>query len=550
MLSSKLRSHARALGIYVVLALASCWPLPLHLSSHLPLGSLSSPTVPLFNVWTLEWNALSLARGYRGYWDAPLFHPARGTFALSEPQGLTGLAFAPLGAAFGSVAGYNLCLLLLLVLNALGARALMRALALGDLVATATGALALGLPFVWKELGVLQLVALWPAWFALRELCLLSVAPEPRAIWRLGVWFAAALWSCVYYALFLAVLALLAAAIFVRRSWLRPRALLAGAAASLVLLALAAPLLLVQPRVVASYARSDKNIRAGSATAVAYLRLPLDALGAHVIPALRSRTGKRSLGPGCCVLVLATAGAWTARRREPRRFFVWCGAAALLALVLSFGSRWWILGVRPYELIMEHLPGFKHLRSPYRFAAFVQVLLLVFAGLGLEALRGLVADRRRVGSALVIGVTLLAALEVLPWGKRLTPFPSAALEAPFVDYLRGQPDGAVVMLPPAASGSTADHAPTVLAMLQALRHGHPIVNGYSGFFPPTSDRVLWIAGRGFPNPRSVRALASAPARYVVVERDWLATRPRLPLPASLRLVHEAGPQLVYRVGPP
>jgi hypothetical protein len=549
MLRSNFRSHARALGIYVVLALASCWPLPLHLSSDLPLGSLSSPTVPLFNVWTLQWNALSLARGYRGYWDAPLFHPARGTFALSEPQGLTGLAFAPLGAAFGAVAGYNLCLLLLLVLNALGARALMRALGLGELVSTATGALALGLPFVWKELGVLQLVALWPVWFALRELSVLAIAPEPRALWRLALWFAAALWSCVYYALFLAVLVPIAAAIFVRRSWFRPRPLLAGAAASLAFLTLAAPLLLVQPRVVASYARSDKNIRAGSATAAAYLRLPLDALGAHVIPALRSRAGKRSLAPGCCVLVLAAAGAWTARRREPRRFFVWCGAAALVALVLSFGSRWWILGLRPYELIMKHLPGFEHLRSPYRFAAFVQVLLLVFAGLGLEAVRARVADRRR-GSALVIGMTLLAALEVLPWGKRLAPFPSAALDSSFVDYLRGQPEGAVVMLPPAVSGSTADYAPTVLAMLQALRHGHPLVNGYSGFFPPASDRVLRIAVRGFPNPRSVRALTAAPARYVVVERDWLATRPRLPLPASLSLVHQGGPQLVYRVGPP
>ena len=114
-----------------------------------------------------------------------VFHPARETFALSEPQGLTGLMFAPLGAAFGSVVGYNLCLLLLLVLNALGARALLLRLARSELAATATGALALGLPFVWKELGVLQLIALWPAWFALSELSVLAVSPEPRAIVRL-----------------------------------------------------------------------------------------------------------------------------------------------------------------------------------------------------------------------------------------------------------------------------------------------------------------------------------------------------------------------------
>ena len=134
------------------------------------------------------------------------------------------------------------------------------------------------------------------------------------------------------------------------------------------------------------------------------------------------------LGPGPLVAVSRGASSSGARRR------------LLLALVLSFGTRWWVFGVRPYELIMEHVPGFRLLRSPYRFAAFVQLLLLVFAGLGLDRLRGVVA-RPRLGSALVVGVTLLAMLEVLPWGKRLAPFPSAALEAPFIGTCAVSPTG-------------------------------------------------------------------------------------------------------------
>lgn len=536
--------------LYAVAALACTWPLARELYTHLPLGSLNSATVPLFNVWTLEWNAHSLQHGYRGYWDAPIFYPTRGAFALSESQALTGLGFAALRPWFGSVAGYNLVLLANLVLNAFGARRALRVLGVSPFCATLSGLLALALPFVWKELGVLQLTAFWPLWFALAELALLSraqpedAAPPTAAGPRLALCCAATLWTCSYYALFLAVFLLLWAAMFVRRELFAPpvqRLALLGAA--LLLLIAAAPLALNQPRLMRGYARSAETIHDGSATARSYLRVPLGALVGELLPPLQGVIGRRSLSPGSVVAALALLGAWSVRRdRRRRKFWIWCGASLALALVLSFGSRWWVGSIKPYELIVErYWPGFAHVRTPYRFAAFVQLFVLLFAGLGLQALWHMLARFGARRHMLLTAAALLGVLEVVPLGARLTRFPSEAMRAPWVAWLAQHPGGAVAMLPPSASGKSSDYEQTVVAMLQALRHGHPLLNGYSGFFPASNDQLMF-ALRRFPDPRRQRLLSHLPLHYAVIDNAWLGTRD----PAPLQRVFDGGTQSVYR----
>ena len=73
-------------------ATAAVWtnPLVFELSSAIPLGSDVTPTLTLFNFWTMFWNRLSVARGFQGYWDAPIFFPLKDTFALSDPQSFCG----------------------------------------------------------------------------------------------------------------------------------------------------------------------------------------------------------------------------------------------------------------------------------------------------------------------------------------------------------------------------------------------------------------------------------------------------------------------------
>src|SRR4051794_8873345 len=88
-IAARSRPWLAALALYAVAAVVGTWPLALRISTHLPLGSLHNATVPFFNLWTLEHNVRSLARGYAGYWDAPIFYPTPGAFALSEAQALT-----------------------------------------------------------------------------------------------------------------------------------------------------------------------------------------------------------------------------------------------------------------------------------------------------------------------------------------------------------------------------------------------------------------------------------------------------------------------------
>ena len=73
-------------------------------------------------------------------------------------------------------------------------------------------------------------------------------------------------------------------------------------------------------------------------------------------------------------------------------------------------------------------------------------------------------------------------------------------------------------LPISKSTKVAAFEETVIQMLQGLQHGHPLANGYSGF-SPRSYQKLKRDVLLFPNEYSLRILAEAGIRYVVVARD-------------------------------
>jgi hypothetical protein len=544
-----------ALCVYALSLLLISWPLVPCLATHLPLGSLHDATVPWFNLWTLEWNADRFAHGLRGYWDAPIFYPARNAFALSEPQTLTALPFALVQRVAGSIAGYNATLLLLLLLNALAMRRLLRLAGIGNTAATCGGLLALGLPFVWKELGVLQLTALAPSLLALAEIALAFRVPTAAGIVRLALACAAALWTCVYHALFLSLLLLLAGAWLLVRTRTRRRlglrAWRAWLVAFLLLLAAAAPLFFVQRAALSEFSRNPDAIRHGSASAMAYLRLPADSASARLLPELAGSAHKRSLYPGLVLFALACVGFAAERLGRRRAFVSYCAAACGLALLVSFGTRLSLFGMEPYALTLQRLmPGFAQLRSPYRMGAFVQLLLVVLASFGLEGVTAWAQTRARVHQrrfAWLLGPLLvaLALLETVPWGVRVRRFPEGALREPWIAWLAEHPGGAAAMVPPAVSGKVADFEPIALAMLQALRHGHALVNGYSGFFPRSADRIA-VQLAHFPRAGALRMLQRVGVRYAVVDDAWLARQHYDPLEnARLQRVFTSPQRSIY-----
>ena len=77
----------RVVAVYVGLTLLYAWPLLGVMSSALP----HDTGDPRLNTWILWWNAQAWPLTDH-WWNAPIFHPASGAFALSE----TFLSVAPL----------------------------------------------------------------------------------------------------------------------------------------------------------------------------------------------------------------------------------------------------------------------------------------------------------------------------------------------------------------------------------------------------------------------------------------------------------------------
>jgi hypothetical protein len=97
----------------------------------------------------------------------PIFAPLIGTYARSELQPVTGLAFGVLDRVLPATAAYGLLVLLALTANGVAAAAVARRLGVGRGPALVAGCLARVVPFAFDQLGVVQLLMLWPVLVAL-----------------------------------------------------------------------------------------------------------------------------------------------------------------------------------------------------------------------------------------------------------------------------------------------------------------------------------------------------------------------------------------------
>jgi hypothetical protein len=534
--------------LYIAAAVGFTWPLALRIGSHLPLGTEGSATVPLFNLWTLMWNAGRLQDGYAGYWDAPIFYPETGTFALSEPQPLTGLVFAIFAwAVRNPLPAYNLMLLLFLTLNGISAEWLLRKLGVSGGPAFLAGLLALGLPFVGNELGVLQLTAVFPIFFAFGSLWSFSTNPHWRPALGIGVWSAAAFLVSSYYGLFLTVFLLVGSILLIRRSHFRVNVglqLLAGVlAAGLLLL----PVLPEQARLTAAYSRSETTIKNNSAELEEYSHLYRRTVGERWLPWVAEDDGRQRLFPGTVLLALAAAGLIAGRRGGAvRSWLLFALIGVAFAFILSFGLNLSIGEWQPYLLFKNYYPGFGQLRSPFRMALFVQVFLVTLAGVGLNSIwrRGLVGR--------IVAVCLVSAglVEVTAWPVRLAAVPETAFDAPWITWLKSRPEeGALLMLPMSQDSSAAAFEPIVIGMLQGLKHGRSLGNGYSGFFP-AGYRSLKGRMNHFPGEETIHFLQESGYRFLVIDRKWWTEEKGQALvrwEEVIEAVYEDDEKVIYRI---
>ncbi|MBX7078763.1 MAG: hypothetical protein K1X88_06200 [Nannocystaceae bacterium] len=529
---------------YLALAIAVLRPDARPPGATVVAGAEPCDTVPFALAWAIDWGLSRIDAGLVGYWDAPIFHPIHGSFALSEPMPLLSAAVWPLHSLGVPLHGCVLALVLaMLTLDGLFVQRWLRVLGAGPRWSTVGGAIATMLPFLHQELGVLPLLALWPAVWTMTALAQLE-GPRPlRAAIALGGSIAIGFGCCAQLTLLTVLVATPVA--LVR---LRPRRVPWRAIAIAVAIGSGgvAPQAWVQHRTLASLGlrRSETSQDRGAATPGQLLRLPWAPLEPLPRSMIAGRTGARAFDPGPVRLALAAIAATVGLRARRRRRTT----AALLVMLatavgLALAPRISVAGFEPYDVLTRVVPGLDRVRAVFRVLALAQLAAIALAMLGLRALEIRIRALRRRGRARrwhVPALVLLAGLalvELVPPTPRWTALPPS--DARWIAWLREHTAAtdAVAVLPLPEGSDACDYEGAAIAMLQARAHGRPLFNGYSSYFPPQYTRIA-RAVRMLPDGRATLALRTLDVRWVVATdaiADGLdqATRDRLGLHAQL-----------------
>jgi hypothetical protein len=444
--------------------------------------------------------------------------------------------------AFNSPAvGYNALVILFLALNGWFAYWLLRSWSVPLLPALLAGLLLQSLPFMAQEMGVLQLIALfgllWSLLFLSRFLALPSRPPAPPSTLpavapsasspprllasSLGLAFGIAVtfFTCAYYGLFSLIFLPLAWLLQIRRAHFRLTFIGYMALIGLVATTLTGPMIWTQQQQLARYnlTRSTQTVENNSARPGYYGRFLDNNLLYGRLLGLKSGPGQR-LFPGYGLLILAVLGLWSGPHRRIKLYLV---LAALLAFGLSLGLQFDLADVlpvapgqyKPYQWLRDYVPGLAQLRSPFRFAAMVQLHLALLAGFGLYNLGRWFKPRL---TSIIITVSALAIVETLALPLLLQPLPNMSGPTAWQRWLNQRNESSnIVILPFAPTNKAADFELTTRWML-LNRHLHGrMLNGYSGFFPPDHARVRDLMLQ-FPTEAGLELLRQKGIDYVVV----------------------------------
>jgi hypothetical protein len=206
----------------------------------------------------------------------------------------------------------------------------------------------------------------------------------------------------------------------------------------------------------------------------------------------------------CFLVVIVTSPslADAIRRRSAFAFYV---IAAVLMWVFCLGPTVNLLDkpvlpTAPYAWLLP-IPGWDGFRVPARFATLMVLCLATAAALAYSRLTTAVPDRRRVilASALTTALVADGWIRAMPLEQAPDAWPRGASETP----------GAIVSLP---LGHPGDDLKT---MYRAIQYGRPIVNGYSGYFPPWYPSLR--AGLDAKDPSLLEELSALGVTEIVVD---------------------------------
>ncbi len=484
-----------------LLAAIVTWPQALDVT-----GTLIGHHDVYFSIWRLGWIAHALATSPTHLFDANVFYPATGTLTYSDATLLQGLLAAPfLWAGAPPTLVYNVLLLLGFAGSGLGVFVLARYLAGATapaLVAAAAFTLA---PYRIEHIMHLELQ--WAMWIPLTLWALHRTIDN--ASWRWGAVAGLFFWlqviSCVYYGVFLALLlALVVPLLLVVGGARSVRAVPALAVSAAVAVVLVLPY--AWPYIQTSRTLGGRDMR----DVARYSAHPLNYLATTSMSRLWGWTAERwggnelGLFPGAVVIALSAASALG----RSKRWVLAYGAAAALAITFSFG-----INTSVYRWLFEQIPLLQGLRSSARFAIVTSCAMAVLAAFGAQA----VAERCGRWRAMAIPILLvLMTVEGLNRPFVLSADPLMQ-PSPIYKVIRAAPPGTLIELPvPRLSRLPGWDA---YYSLWSLQHWKPLVNGYSGYYPPDYIQTM-VRMEMFPDDTSLARLRAHDVRYIVVHKAF------------------------------
>jgi hypothetical protein len=521
-------------GAFAALTVLVTYPLVRHLTTAFPHDTRD----PGLNAWVLAWDAERLALGLEGLFHPPIFHPYRRALVYSEPLLGVAAVAAPVHWIGGDpIATYNFALLLSYVLSGLGAYGLVRSLT-GSRPAAFIAATAFGFsPHRATQLDHVQV---------------LSAAGLPFALWALHRYFhrpsvlglaafvAAFAWLGLShgYGFFYGALAVAAVVVWETatrepRPWRALTGLAGGALAAAFLLW---PVARSFQAVWIDRSEPPEAVALYSADLATYLQSGSPLLQGGPLPGVFQPEG--NFFPGLATMVLAGWALIGPRLHRPhgsrpvegegpgtRSGAEWLyGTIGTVGILVSLGPMPRAAGrvladAGPFTALVSLVPLFSIVRVPARFGMLAILAAAVLAGIG--AARLLPALRPRSRRMVLAGILLAVVAEGIAAPVRMAPFtPVDRADAAMYDWLRGQPEGAVLELPMEDFGRKVGFT----AQYGFFRHRHPLVNGVSRFVPPLhgmlassaspfSDSGRVAEGVGLLQGLDVRYLVLRPALY-------------------------------------
>jgi hypothetical protein len=514
------RESLLVIAAFATAAVVLTLPLSLNLRRALP----SDHSDTLLVSWIIGWDADRLRHWLRGLWDAPIFFPYRGTLAFSES--MLGLAVwvAPVyWITADAVLTYNVAFLLAFAVAGGGMYLLARELTGSRAAAFASGMYYAFGPFRMSQYAHVQMVATGWIPIALFGLHRYFSTRRPRWLVLFAIAWILQTLSNLYvgYFIIVPIVAVVADGLW-RAEGNRATAVRHLAAAALLVGVALAPFGAAYYRARRDYqqVRSVDEVVANSADLRSYVVVKNSVGAWRWLPTAVGVDPEKELLPGLFAACLAALGLCTAAA-DPRRrrWAIVYGLVALSAVALSLGPQPRVWGRilttgGPYRWLLAIVPGMDGMRVPARFAIIVVAALSVLVAFGVEWLSRRPPHRLRP-------LVLVACVAMVIADGWATPIATVAYSA------RGRPEdravafwladrapGAVLHLPIRPSGEQLlDY------QFMTLVHGHPIVNGFSGYVTPLVEMLGSTASPLADFDRfdaTIRMIRSLGVRYVMV----------------------------------